>query len=146
MKRVITTNDPQGRSRILIDEEVAAHGLIWETRPGSPLGDEPVANLGDLDFPEGGIQARMIEIPADELLAEYLRHGIAGHDADGFHRTGTIDFLVLLEGRLRLILDDGAVELAPGDVVVQRDTNHAWRAGETSARCFVVVSRPEANA
>jgi quercetin dioxygenase-like cupin family protein len=49
---------------------------------------------------------------------------------------------VLLEGRLTLKLDDGEVKLSPGDVVVQRDTNHAWRAGDQPARCFVVISYP----
>ncbi|WP_188772033.1 cupin domain-containing protein [Novosphingobium endophyticum] len=82
-------------------------------------------------------------MPKDELLAVYLQQGIPGHDAQGFHRTGTLDLVLLLEGRLRLLLDEGEVVLEPGDVVVQRDTNHAWRAGDDPARCFVVVSRPE---
>lgn len=143
MKRVVTTNDAQGRSCILIEEMVGAHGAIWEASPAQPLGAEPVARSNDLDFPRGGIEARYIELPKDELLAAYLQEGIPGHDAQGFHRTGTLDFLVLLEGRLRLLLDDGEVVLEPGDVVVQRDTNHAWRAGDAAARCFVVISRPE---
>ena len=122
---------------------MGAHGLVWETRAGEPLGSEPRIGAGDLDFPAGGLQARYVELPSDALLEDYLRQGIPGHDAQGFHRTGTLDFLVLLEGRLRLILDDGEVEISPGDVVVQRDTNHAWRAGDAPARCFVVISRPD---
>ena len=143
MKRVITTNDEHGRSRLLLEEEVGAHAPIWETRPGHPLGVEPAPAADDLAFPKGGIQARYVELPPDAELERHLNEGIPGHDAYGFHRTGTLDFMVLLEGRLKLILDDGTVELAPGDVVVQRDTNHAWRAGEGPARCFVVISYPE---
>lgn len=45
-----------------------------------------------------------MEIPPDALLEDYLRQGIPEHDAQGFHRTGTLDFM---EGRLRLILDEG---------------------------------------
>jgi len=42
------------------------------------------------------------------------------------HRTETIDYGVVLEGELTLILDDSEVDLKPGDIVVQRGTNHAW--------------------
>ena len=42
------------------------------------------------------------------------------------HTTRTIDYVVLLEGEVTLILDKGEVALKPFDVVVQRGTNHAW--------------------
>ncbi len=42
------------------------------------------------------------------------------------HRTQTIDFGILIDGELTLILDDSEVQLKPGDIVVQRGTNHAW--------------------
>jgi mannose-6-phosphate isomerase-like protein (cupin superfamily) len=43
------------------------------------------------------------------------------------HRTETVDYAVVLEGELTLILDDQDVDLEAGDVVIQRGTNHAWR-------------------
>jgi uncharacterized cupin superfamily protein len=42
------------------------------------------------------------------------------------HRTRTLDYVVVIEGELVLILDDSEVILKPGDVVVQRGTDHAW--------------------
>jgi mannose-6-phosphate isomerase-like protein (cupin superfamily) len=42
------------------------------------------------------------------------------------HRTRTLDYVVVIEGELTLILDDSEVTLKPGDVVVQRGTDHAW--------------------
>lgn len=42
------------------------------------------------------------------------------------HRTETVDFGILIDGELTLILDDSEVRLSPGDIVVQRGTNHAW--------------------
>jgi mannose-6-phosphate isomerase-like protein (cupin superfamily) len=42
------------------------------------------------------------------------------------HRTRTLDYVVVIEGELVLILDDSEVLLKPGDVVVQRGTDHAW--------------------
>lgn len=141
MKRIVTTNDESGRSRILIEEKVGANDLVWEAPPSQPFGIEPKSEAQGLDFPEG-LQARYLEIPPDALLEEFLRCGIPDHDEQGFHRTPTLDFVVLLEGSLKLKLDDGEAVLSPGDVVVQRDTNHAWRAGDEPASCFVVISKP----
>jgi oxalate decarboxylase/phosphoglucose isomerase-like protein (cupin superfamily) len=42
------------------------------------------------------------------------------------HRTETIDYAVVLEGEIVMLLDDQDVHLKAGDVVVQRGTNHAW--------------------
>jgi naringenin degradation protein FdeH len=42
------------------------------------------------------------------------------------HRTETLDFGILIDGELTLVLDDSEVQLKPGDIVVQRGTNHAW--------------------
>ncbi len=47
----------------------------------------------------------------------------------GWHATETIDIDVVLEGRVLLELRGGEpVELGPGDVVVQRGTDHRWSA------------------
>lgn len=54
----------------------------------------------------------------------------AAHDHSsaqpGMHKTDTVDYIILLSGRVSLVLDDGEVEMEPLDVVVQRGTNHAW--------------------
>jgi uncharacterized cupin superfamily protein len=42
------------------------------------------------------------------------------------HRTRTIDYVVVLEGEIHLMLDESEVRLQAGDVVVQQGTNHAW--------------------
>jgi quercetin dioxygenase-like cupin family protein len=44
------------------------------------------------------------------------------------HRTISLDYGVVLEGEVELILDSGEKRLMKrGDVSVQRSTNHAWR-------------------
>ena len=50
------------------------------------------------------------------------------------HRTQSLDYGVVLDGEMVLILDGGEEQLMKrGDVAVQRGTNHAWRNGsETS--------------
>ena len=42
------------------------------------------------------------------------------------HRTETIDYAVILEGELTMILDEEDVVLKQGDIVVQRGTSHSW--------------------
>jgi uncharacterized cupin superfamily protein len=42
------------------------------------------------------------------------------------HRTASIDYGIVLEGQITLVLDDSEVTLHAGDVVVQRGTDHAW--------------------
>ncbi|CAK96587.1 uncharacterized protein An07g01420 [Aspergillus niger] len=44
------------------------------------------------------------------------------------HRTVSVDYGVVLEGEVELVLDSGETRLLKrGDVAVQRGTNHAWR-------------------
>jgi mannose-6-phosphate isomerase-like protein (cupin superfamily) len=61
-------------------------------------------------------------------------------DAPGMHTTDSVDYGIVLEGRIGLELDDGAiVELEPGDVVVQNGTRHAWRPRERTRMAFVMI-------
>jgi quercetin dioxygenase-like cupin family protein len=58
------------------------------------------------------------------------------------HRTESIDYGIVLEGAIVLSLDDGSETLLrPGDVVVQRGTDHAWenRTDEATRMVFVLV-------
>ena len=42
------------------------------------------------------------------------------------HTTRTVDYIILLQGEVTLLLDEDEVRLKPFDAVVQRGTNHAW--------------------
>lgn len=57
------------------------------------------------------------------------------------HRTETVDYAVVLEGEITLILDEGEVDLKAGDVVIQRGTNHAWsnRSGKVAKMLYVLI-------
>ena len=61
------------------------------------------------------------------------------------HRTNSLDYGIVLSGRLELELDDGAVtSLAPGDIVVQRGTIHLWRNPSDVETCRIVFVLTEA--
>jgi quercetin dioxygenase-like cupin family protein len=56
----------------------------------------------------------------------------------GWHRTETLDYNILLGGELVLMVDEGETTLHPGDVVIQRNTLHAWR-NDTNAPVYWVA-------
>ena len=57
------------------------------------------------------------------------------------HRTETIDYAVVLEGEIVMLLDDEEVHLEAGDVVIQRGTNHAWsnRSSKPCKMLYVLI-------
>jgi uncharacterized cupin superfamily protein len=58
------------------------------------------------------------------------------------HRTKSIDYGIVLEGEIWMILDDSEVLLTPGTVVIQRGTDHAWenRSDTVCRMAFILIS------
>ena len=54
-------------------------------------------------------------------------------------KTRTLDFCVVLEGEIVLVLDTQEVKLRAGEIVIQRGTNHAW-SNRSSRPAVVAVS------
>ena len=52
------------------------------------------------------------------------------------HRTETIDYAIVLSGKITMVMDDQDVNLEAGDVVVQCGTNHAW-SNRTAEQCVI---------
>lgn len=134
---------------------------VWATTASpAPVDDGPDPTLAPLSLPppRGGTRIRFVDIPPD---AQALGADAADRMAEAFtqigdphastvradsphplmHRTETVDYGVLIEGEIVLVLDAGEVTLRPGSVVVQRGTNHAWanRSGRTARMLFVLV-------
>ena len=132
VRRVVTGHDPDGKSVVLSDGPPPQHHNmsgaavganfveIWSTpQPIPQLTSAPVAEPNERPFtimPPTGHLLRIIEMypPKD------------GGSRTVMHRTRTLDYVVVIEGELVLLLDDSEVVLGKGDVVVQRGTNHAW--------------------
>jgi quercetin dioxygenase-like cupin family protein len=57
------------------------------------------------------------------------------------HRTQSVDYGIVLEGEVVLVLDDSEATLRPGDVVVQRGTAHRWenRTEATARMAFILI-------
>ena len=134
---------------------------VWSTS-GAPApvdnGADPTLGPLTLPPPKHGTRFRFVDIPPD--TEEFLAHG-AQRMKDAFsqigdeaastvkaqsphplmHRTESVDYGVVIEGEMTLVLDQGEVLLKPGSVVVQRGTNHAWanRSGKPCRMLFVLV-------
>lgn len=54
-------------------------------------------------------------------------------------KTRTLDFCLVLEGEITLVLDLEEVHLKAGDTVIQRGTNHAW-SNRSNAPCVLAIS------
>ncbi|MFV0383155.1 cupin domain-containing protein [Paracoccus sp. (in: a-proteobacteria)] len=120
---------------------------LWNTNasPMPVLADEPEPTDRHRDTapPPNGTIIRMVDIPPEGQdgpdfdketarklfehvgLAENAEHTIPGRHPL-MHRTESIDYGIVLDGQIVLLLDDSEVVLERGDMVVQRGTIHAW--------------------
>jgi len=63
----------------------------------------------------------------------------------GFHKTRTLDYAIVLEGEVFAMMDVGETKMGPGDVLIQRGTNHAW-SNRSNASCriaFILIDAEE---
>lgn len=174
IRRVVTGHRADGGSAVLVDapagnvvERAAGNAstLLWvsdETPADAGRGDDRAARAIGVPPPDGGSLFRIIEIPpaartgahpdnATMLANLGIDRGIVRGAAPrhpAIHRTRTLDYVVVLEGEVDLLLDHDEVRLFAGDVVVQQATNHGWvNRGATTCRLamvFIDAREPQA--
>ena len=153
MRRVVTGHDEEGKSIVVLDgppaksigEDVGGLFELWNT-DGNLINTKDRIDRADdeilLSPPKNGSKFRYFQInptpegvPMDVLqnmaADAFEKIGASHHRIDtskhpAMHKTDTIDYIILLEGDITLILDKEEVVIKPHDVVVQRGTNHAW--------------------
>ncbi|OCA72721.1 cupin [Chryseobacterium contaminans] len=132
--RRIVTGMKDGKSIITEDqqvENVVEHfpGLIisdiWNTQamPASLEDERRIPNTGFPQTPKNGIYFRYVVVPPDKDLGVEFKKG---EPHPMMHQTPTLDYIIILSGELYLMMDEGETLLKPGDIVIQRGTNHAW--------------------
>jgi Cupin domain len=170
VRRIVTGHDRNRRSVIASDDTPrsidfkAVPGTrfheVWNTNEmpvpidnaadptGRPLQLQPKPNgsiIRIVDIPPDSVQNK---VSAADVAAGFASMG-AGHAVEGqrdarhrlMHRTQTIDYGIVLAGEIWLLVDDGEVRLGPGDIVIQRGTNHAWsnRTEEVARIAFILL-------
>jgi mannose-6-phosphate isomerase-like protein (cupin superfamily) len=151
VRRIVTENDENGKSRVLFDgvadNVITVLTELWMTDDGTHDHKAPVdmgKRSSSLEPPKGGTVFRFFEIAPESQsahlsLEERQRAGREWFSAMGgghlqpdttrhetMHKSPTTDYIVLLSGQITLLLDTEERDLKPFDVVIQRGTNHAW--------------------
>jgi len=152
IRRVVTGHDASGKAVVVMDgaaENIVTSALrpssrtnLWRTTsmPACYGGARDEADaVFDIEPPSGGTNFRIAEFPpvSKAELATYdgekafAEVGAAHRIVKGarhpfMHRTETVDYAIVLEGEIDMLLDEDDVHLKAGDVVIQRGTNHAW--------------------
>jgi quercetin dioxygenase-like cupin family protein len=123
-RRVVTGHDATGKAVILSDGpapnvKVRPSGLVstllWVTDE-TPADVSSRADKGKREIgippPEGGSLFRIVDFPP----------GAKGE----MHRTRSVDYGLVLEGEIDMLLPEAKVRLRRGDVLVQQGVDHAW--------------------
>ena len=153
LRRIVTGHAPDGKAVAVFDDAtpqkvtradtgIVAH-WVWST-DSSPANiavtqDASAVRRGLAPPPNGSI-FRVVDFPPISRDVAAQDHGqlardLGLHSAPGkrrpsshpfMHFTETIDYAIIISGKIDMVLDDKTYALEPGDVVVQQATNHAW--------------------
>jgi mannose-6-phosphate isomerase-like protein (cupin superfamily) len=170
VRRIVTGHDASGKAVVVMDGPAPnqtvrgttglVSTLLWVTeespaniasnadradRP-SPVGPPPRGSiLRVVDFPPSGDTSG---ISHEAVLKEMgVSHGGHGKPARHpfMHRTRSVDYALVLEGEIDMLMDDSEVNMKAGDIMVQQGTNHAW-VNNSKAMCriaFVLIDGVE---
>lgn len=132
---------------------------IWNTqqtpaRIDRASGEPPETGI-KLAPPKHGTRIRVLDIPpedarinamsSEEIKAHFAEVGAGDAPAGSrhalMHRTETIDYGIVLDGELTLVMDIGETVVRAGDIVIQRGTNHGWanRSGKCCRIAFILI-------
>jgi len=167
IRRVVVGHDPQGKAVALFDGEVAprqrspggnAVSNLWVTgefpvdlngaadKAQTQVGVPPPANgtiFRIVDFPPASTAAAAGHVDHDKVLVamgiDPATQGYARHR--NTHRTKSVDYAIILDGEIDMLMDDSEVHLKTGDVLIQQGTNHAWvnNSGRNCRVAFVLI-------
>jgi len=162
-RAIIQSDAPPPRTRKVGGPNGPTFYEVWNTRETPVLidrssGEPPEADL-TLAPPKSGTRIRVLDFPpeseemrkitseqAREHFAELgaanaVRHGSGPARHPYMHRTETVDYGIILEGEITLIMDEGETVVRAGDIVIQRGTNHGWanRSGKNCRVAFVLI-------
>jgi mannose-6-phosphate isomerase-like protein (cupin superfamily) len=132
MRRLITGIDSDGRSCVIRETEIARREPAVDIHSvfmthGSPPPTRPPgrAEYQDVDVHPGQVH----------WLVSYWAAG----EETPLHHTDTLDFAIVLDGSMDLLLDDGAHRLERNDCVVIAGVDHGWRAGPEGATMSIAL-------
>jgi quercetin dioxygenase-like cupin family protein len=161
-RRVVTGHDARGRSVFASDDPVPAAGAapsgtlfyeLWATDatpapisagPGDAGPGDAGPGADDADTAGAGVSGRAARplsvTPAPNGTTLRINELPPGAGSP-MHRTQTVDYAIVLDGEVVLVVEGGETVLRAGDVVVQRGTSHRWenRSAATARVAFILI-------
>jgi naringenin degradation protein FdeH len=149
-RRIVTGHDADGKAIAIFDGSITSRQrspggnaltMLWVTAESpvdvSGSGDRAETKVGVPPPPNGSIfrivdfppaaagsppvdhHAMLLGMGIDPATQGYSRH-------QNTHRTRSVDYAIVLDGEIDMLMDDTEVHMKAGDVLVQQGTNHAW--------------------
>ena len=167
VRRVVIGHDAQGKAVALFDGPAVpkqrspggnAVTTLWVTsefpadlsgatdKAATQVGVPPPANgtiFRIVDFPPASTTAAPSHVDHNKVLLamgiDPATQGYARHP--NTHRTKSIDYAIVLDGEIDMLMDDSEIQVKAGDVVIQQGTNHAWvnNSGKNCRIAFVLI-------
>src|SRR5215475_4942081 len=156
IRRIVTGHDDSGKA-IVESDGICPHvrvregagfvsSLLWvtdETPARVDLRQDRAARSIGVPPPPNGSILRVVDFPpvTKEMGAGHHTHDGAQTRHAFMHRTKSVDYAIVLQGEIDMLLDDSEVHLKAGDFLVQQATNHAWvnRSDKVCRIAFVLI-------
>jgi len=142
IRRVVTGHDDDNVAKVILDGPATnartggsgnVSTLIWctDAMPADIAIGETAEDVG----------ARRLGTPPPPNGTRFAVIDFPPGNKPTMHRTETIDYVIVLSGRIDMDMDDSTVTLQAGDIMVQRGTNHAWvnRSDAPARVAFVLI-------
>jgi quercetin dioxygenase-like cupin family protein len=128
---MIVLDDHPVATSVGVNEARRTVAELWSTV--STSADHPAPGAAPENAPATGLGPNTTEIRIVEMPPGSRRE---------MHRTETVDYGLVLDGELYLVLERDETLLRAGDVVVQRGTNHLWhnRSDVATRIAFINIS------
>jgi hypothetical protein len=168
IRRVVTGHDASGKAIVEMDgiapnmkvrpgtgfvssvlwvtDETPARMDLGKDRADRTIGVPPPPSgsiLRVVDFPPVTKEAESVDQAAllASMGAQHNTHGGAPARHAFMHRTKSVDYAIVLEGEIDMLLDDSEVHLKAGEFLIQQGTNHAWvnRSDRMCRIAFVLI-------
>jgi hypothetical protein len=173
IRRIVVRDDDSGQKSRALSDGPSPDVRIDPARPGyaatrmwvtdrtpALIQNETLSAPHTIEPPKAGSLCRYLQIPPDaawkgKVGSQEVRNYFAAMGSPGastystnaphpyMQKTRTLDFALILEGEITLVLDLEEVNLSAGDTVVLRGANHAW-SNRSDKPCLIAMSMHDA--
>jgi mannose-6-phosphate isomerase-like protein (cupin superfamily) len=152
-RHIVSGVGEDGRSAIVSTQEKASFAATdfsdltddSEIQIGDKQARKSIANLfaaDRIDSLQRQSTGHLLPIPTPPGGALWLEMKFDGYYETEFHRTDSIDFHYMVDGKVELILENGSVTLEKGDTVLIPGVVHRWRTDTSWHSSLLVIGVP----